>query len=58
MSIVVMDGMEKCKLSFVNDFMVWENFKGGEEWFSVTVGFGVSDGRNGFLLNYYYFVDT
>ena len=53
-----MDGMEKCKLRFVNDFMVWENFKGGEEWFSVTVGFGVSDGTNGFLLNYYYFVDT
>ena len=50
MSIVVMDGMEKCKLSFVNDFMVWENFKGGEEWFSVTVGFGVSDGRNELLL--------
>ena len=58
MIIVVMDGMEKYKLSLVYDFMVREDFKGGEEWFSMRVGFGVGYGTNCFLLHKYNFVDT
>ena len=47
-----MDGMEKYKLSLVYDFMVREDFKGGEEWFSMRVGFGVGYGTNCFLLHF------